>query len=376
MERLSELTRQIAGELPGHEFVKAAFLVARHPRNLGAAAAEAPRFALTSPNLERMMKNAVAAAGAASGEWGSSVADFSRNAREWIAPLNAETVIGQLGAVRAPFKVRVIVETDPASAGFVGAGLAIPMASLSLDATTALERLKIGTIIAFTNELLETWSPGTQANIDARLRLAVQRGLDDELLDVDRAAAAGVRPGSLLNGIVALGTFGSTAATALTSFETLLAALVNNGSDPRRVRIAMHPSTCLKLSLMQNSGNGPVFPQLNANGGSVAGVPVLTSVSAVRSGSPSEKIVAAIDAGRVVLADDGDVTLDASRLAAVEMSSAPSGDSLGTHTSPTAPTGASLTSAFQTDTTLLKVVRWINWERVDDSAVAWMTSTF
>jgi hypothetical protein len=208
------------------------------------------------------------------------------------------------------------------------------------------------------------------------LRVAVARGLDDELLDPDRAASAGVRPGSLLNGIAPLGLLGSTAATALTSFETLIAALVNAGSDPRRVRIVAHPRTCLALSFLQNSNGNQTFPQLNANGGSVAGIPVITSVSAVRSGSPPEKIVAAIDPSRAVLADDGDTVLDASRLAAIEMSSAPSGDSVGTHSSPSEPTAASLTSAFQTDTTLLRVTRWINWERADDSAIAWMTSAF
>jgi Phage capsid family len=376
MERLSELTRQIAGERPGHEFVKAAWLTARHPRNLGAAAAEAPRFALTSPNLERMMKAAVSAGGAGSGEWGMEVADFSRNAREWVALSNAETVLGRLDCVRVPFKTRVIVETDPASAGFVAAGVAIPLAQLSLDATTALERLKIGTICAFTNELLEVWGPGTQANVDERLRLAVQRGLDAALLDPERAAANGVRPGSLLNGISPLGDFTNTAAGALTDIEALLGALVDAGSDLRRVRLVTHPRTALTLSLMQNTNGNATFPNLTAVGGAIAGVPVLTSVSAVRAGSPTETIVAAIDASRIVLADDGDVVLDASRIAAVEMSSAPSGDSVGTHSSPTEPTAANLTSAFQTHTTLLKVVRWINWERADDSAVAWMTSTF
>lgn len=378
-KRLAELTGETArlasarlgGSRPTPEdFYKTMWLMMRHTNAPTEAIAEAPRFRLGSPHVELMTKAAVSAGGAATGEWGSDVADFSRLARDFIALLNDETVVGQLGCVPVPFQTKVVVESDPPVAGFVGHGAAIPMARMSLSDTTALTRLKVAVILPFSDESLQIWSPSVQANIEARMRQAVQRGLDAEFLDPDRAALAGVRPGSVLNGVSPLGLFGSTAATALTSFQTLLGSLVDNGSDLRRVSIVMHASTCLQLSLMQNSANGPAFPRLNANGGTVAGIPVLTSVSAVRSGSPSEKVVCALDASRIVLADDGDVSIQASRVAAFEMDDAPAGDSLGT------PNPTNLTSAFQTGTVLLKLVRWLNYEVADSGGVAWLTANY
>jgi HK97 family phage major capsid protein len=367
MDTLAEINARAKRAEAARDVTRAAFLMLKNPGNKAAALREAPRFYEASPRFELFMKGAIEAGGAGSGQWGSETANFARAARDFVALVDDSTVVGQLGLLRTPFMTPVIVESSAPAAGFVGAGAGVPFASVPSTATTPLEREKVAVIVPFTDESVRTWSPAAAGFIESRMRAAVRRGIDSEFLDPDVAAGAGVQPGSVLNGVDPLGLFGATAATALSSFETLLDALDANGCDLANVRIVMTPTLAVRLALLQNSGNGPVFPTLGARGGSVAGVPVLTTPSAARSGSPSEKLVAAVDVSRVLLADDGEVAIDTSRAASVQMDSAPGQSSL-------TPTATVLTSAFQTNTVLLKIVRWVNWSRVDSGAVAWMTS--
>jgi hypothetical protein len=67
----------------------------------------------------------------------------------------------------------------------------------------------------------------------------------------------------------------------------------------------------------------------------------------------------------VFLADDGQVTLDASREASIEMSDAPAG-AAGTGT------GASLVSMYQTNSIAVRAERYINWLKARTTAVSFI----
>ena len=368
-QRVSDLTAAIRSAMPGHEFLKAVWLIARHKGHLGLAAAESPRFKLSSPNLERVLKAAVAAGSTGSADWGDDVANFYSIASEWISSVSRRTILGRLATVRVPFLTRSVIETAAASAVFVKPGGAIPARKLGLDDTATLERFKLGTIIAFTSESFVSWSPAIQQNLNDRLGLAVARGLDQGFVDPDSAGAADETPASVLNGVSPLGDFTNTAAGAIADVATLLAAHVDAGSDLDRVLLCMHPSTALALSLMQSSGNY-TFPDLTAVGGSIVGVPVATSVACQRSGSPSEKIVAALDGAKILSADDGGVEVTASDVAAFELLDNPTNLSTG------ATTPTNVVSMMQTNSTAIKVVRFVNFRRAVASGVSWMTSNF
>jgi hypothetical protein len=371
MERLANLTRDITGQPVGHEFLKSAWLKARHPGDPMGAALEAKRFALTAPTLEAVLQKAAVAAGdTTTSGWSSELASYFSLAREWVIKVSTKTVLGRLAYTRAAFLTRTLVSADAAIAGYVGQGRAIPVRKALLASTTTLDRLKAAVIAAVTNELLGSWSPGTQAQLDDTLTRAIVLGLDRALLDPDVAAVVGENPASLLNGVSPLGDFTNTAAGALADIEALLRAHVDAGSDLDRVLIAMHPTTCLTLSLMQNANGNSTFPALTATGGFIVGVPVATTVSAVRSGSPNEKLVAAINGARVLVADDGEVLVDASENTILELSDSPTGDATGT------PQPVSMVSMAQTNTTAIRLRRYVNFQRADSSAVSWMTSNF
>jgi hypothetical protein len=73
-----------------------------------------------------------------------------------------------------------------------------------------------------------------------------------------------------------------------------------------------------------------------------------------------------VNARDVWLADDGQVTIDASGEASLQMDDEPTNDS-------SAPTATTLVSMFQTDSTAFRAERFINWARRRDSGVAYLT---
>ena len=319
---------------------------------------EAQRFRLGAvPNV---VKAAVTAGSASASTWGSAVADWNTLTREWVRLVSAKTVLGRLDAVRIPFQVRTVTES-----GVVAAySRQPPVDSSSLANPAKLDRLPIGCIVVFTRELFEVWAPGTEQNILRVLERAIARGVDAAALDPDSGAVAGERPASLLNGIAPLGSLTNTATGALSDIEDLLGAHIDADSDGERIVLAMHPSTCLALSVLESTNGNKTFPQLGAFGGSILDVPVLTSVSCVRSGSPTEKIVAALDGNKILLADDDGLEVDTNTVATFEMSDATDG------------TAPNMISMFQTHSLGLKAVRTLNFGLAAASGASWMTSLF
>jgi hypothetical protein len=322
------------------------------------------------PRVESILQKAAVPAGdTTTSTWASEWADFYTLTAEWIGAMSKLTIIGKLNYVRVPFQTRTILAGDSFSADFAAQGVAIPVGAGNLSDTATLDILKIAIIAVVTEELVQIWAPGAQQQLENILRTAVVRGTDAAFVS-EAAAVAGERPAGVLNSVAPLGDFTNTAAGALADIETLLAAHVDAGSDLTRCLIAMHPRTALTLSLMQNSNGNATFPALTAIGGSIAGVPVATSVGCVRAGSPDEKIVAAVDGGKICVADDGAATISASRGTSIAMDSAPSNRS----TNPA--TGENVTSMFQTHSSAVKLTRAINWQRASTDAVSWMTSAF
>jgi hypothetical protein len=193
--------------------------------------------------------------------------------------------------------------------------------------------------------------------------------LDRQLLDPD-TSASGTKPASLLNGISAIGGFTSSASGALSDFEDLIGAHVDAGSDLDRLLVVMSPSTALALSILQFTNGSYAFPILGSTGGTILnGIPVATSVNAVRTGSPTEKVVAAIDGGKVIVADDSEVQVSAARATMLQQDNSPTANSQSG-------AGTQGVSLYQTHSVGLKLTRFINFKLADSSGAAWMTSAF
>jgi HK97 family phage major capsid protein len=367
-ERLSDLTTQLRNAPPAGRFSKYAFA-------LGQAEAKGLPLVETldryrHDDVMARLKAGIAAGSTAAAAWGSSLAGYDAVTREFVELTNSLSILGALEArsVRAPFNTRTIVSTSPSSATFVAPGGPIPASAVSLTDTAQLARYKIGTIRIFTQELFATAAPAAEANIRDGLALSLYRGIDSALIDPDSAGVTEQTPASLTSGVNPLGLFGATAANALSSFSTLLQAQVTAGSDLKRCVLFMHPSTLLALSLLRGTDGAITFPTLTALGGEISGIPIFATASAVRSGSPSEKLVACVDGARIVYADDGVVDLQASTVTTLEMVDNPSNS--------TAPVAAAMVSMSQTHSVAMKAVRYINWTKAMSSAVCWMTANY
>jgi hypothetical protein len=104
---------------------------------------------------------------------------------------------------------------------------------------------------------------------------------------------------------------------------------------------------------LQRTESGARFPNARVDGtGDVAGIRLLTSRAAANQ-------LVLVDAGRLSVVDEG-LEVDRSPAGAVQLSDTPS--------SP-----ASLVSALQTSTELIRLTRYLSWTRAGDDVVAFTT---
>jgi hypothetical protein len=104
---------------------------------------------------------------------------------------------------------------------------------------------------------------------------------------------------------------------------------------------------------------------VSMNGGTFAGLPIITSEYVTQIAGTGNTMLILVNANDVYLADDGGITIDASREASLQMDDAPTNS-----TNP--PTATSLVSMFQTNSVALKAERMINWKKRRPGAVQWI----
>jgi len=280
--------------------------------------------------------------------------------------LRPRTIVGKFGTngipalKRVPFNVKIQSQTSGASAGWVGEGKPKLVTKFNTTSTTLLFT-KIAAIAVITEELARFSFPGAETLVRDELAKAVIERLDRDFIDPDKAVSSGVNPASITNGVTAKSGAGTSAANVLTDVQNLVAPFLLANYDVSDLVLIMPNSLALVLSLMQNSLGQDSFKGMTVNGGTLAGIPVITSQYAA-FGSSYGNVVICVSAGNIALADDGTVTVDASREASIEMVDSSSQDA-------TSGTGASQVSMFQTNSIALRAEREINWKKLRSDAV-------
>jgi HK97 family phage major capsid protein len=281
--------------------------------------------------------------------------------------LFSRTLLGRIPFRKAAFNTRALVENSPGTAGWVSEGDGIPLASLSLD-VVQLPPAKIGGMIAFTRELMEVASPAALDNINRAMLSTVGRFSDEALINPD-IAVVGTSPASLTSGASVVASTGATEAAITANLKSLLEVHTAAGSDLADVELVMHPTTALHLSQLLNAGNQRAYPNLGIRGGEIFGAPVHVTVGAVCSGSPSERVIAAINTAGVLVADDNNIEISVSDRTMVQMDSAPDQDAA-------AGTPSTLVSLFQAHSVAVKFIRKLNFVRSSTSAVSYCRVTY
>jgi HK97 family phage major capsid protein len=268
------------------------------------------------------------------------------------------------GLQKAPFNTRFNAQTTGGTGYWVGEGKPKPLTKFDF-APTILGYTKIANIAVITQEAARFSTPSLEEMVRDALAKAIIERMDIDFVDPDKAAVANVSPASITNGIVGIPSTGTTAAAFRADMATLFAAFMAGNLDPAKAVLLMPSSLAMSLGMLTNALTGqPEFPGMALEGGTYSGVPVVASQYLATMGTTGG-IVVLVNAGDILLADDGGVDVDVSREASLEMSDAPT--QVGS-----AGTGAALVSLWQNNLIGIRAERFVNWKRRRDDAVEWL----
>ncbi|MGY3607659.1 MULTISPECIES: phage major capsid protein [unclassified Bradyrhizobium] len=320
-----------------------------------------------SPVYRIVTKANVVAGSSISGNWAADlVGDETSVYADFVEFLRPMTIVGKFGAGgipslrRVPFRTPLIGQTGGGQAYWVGEGKPKPLTAFDFNRTT-LDELKVATISVVTEELIRKSSPSADTILRDALAAAVAERVDIDFIDPAKAAAAGVSPASITNGVAAIHSSGNDADHIREDIRALMATFVAANNPPTTAVFIMSSITALALSLMRNPLGQKEFPDINMNGGLLEGIPVITSeyFAPVSAGG----FVALVNAADVYFSDEGGVQIDVSREASLQMLDNPTNDVV-------TPTATSMVSMWQTNSVAFRAERILNWAKRRASAVA------
>jgi HK97 family phage major capsid protein len=320
-----------------------------------------------TPDVELALKTAVTSGSTTDTTWAGPLVNYQVLTSEFVQYLRPLTIIGRLpGLRRVPFNIKIQRQTGGASVNWVGQGAPKPLTSDAFDSLT-LDLAKIAGIIVLNDELIRLSSPSAEMLVRDDLAAAVVQFMDSQFVDPSKAAVTGVSPASITNGVTPIVPSGTTGAAFRSDLKRLMAAFLAANMQITQAAFIMTQQTALAISLMTNSLGNKEFPDINMNGGTLLGLPVVTSENIpATTGSPAEGYpIILASTTDILLADDGDVTIDASREASLQMDTAPD-----------SPATASTTfvSMFQQNMVAIRAERYINWAKRRAAAVQFIQS--
>jgi hypothetical protein len=177
--------------------------------------------------------------------------------------------------------------------------------------------------------------------------------LDGQFIDPAVAAVTGVNPASITNGLTPIVSTDDPMTDLVAVLQAFAAANVSISGGV----LIMNESNGLVMGLVRDAQGNTLFPGVTAQGGTAQGFTVITSNTASTN-------VIALQPSRVLVADEGQVSIDVSREASLQMDSAP--------TSPADATTV-LVSLWQHNMVGLRAERLINWKRLDNVSVQILT---
>jgi HK97 family phage major capsid protein/HK97 family phage prohead protease len=293
-------------------------------------------------------------------------ADFA----EWLRP---QTILGKFGSGgvpalrRVPFRVGLVGQTSGGSGYWVGESQPKPLTKFDFSRTT-MTPLKVANITVLSEEVIRDSSPSAETIVRDQLAMALQERLDSDFIDPAQTAVAGIAPASITNGITPIPSSGQQIAAIREDIRALIAAFVTANNPPTNGVFIMSAIHALSLSILQNPLGALEFPTVGINGGTLFGMPVITSqhVPEVTAGG----YVVLVNASDIYFADEGGIRVDVSREASLQMDDAPTNTPNALGASPQTITETSMVSLWQTNNVGFRAERTVNWMRRRDSGVA------
>lgn len=290
----------------------------------------------------------------------SDIAPPSPAAHDFAEFTRPMTILGKLtGLRRVPSRTRLISAVSGSTAYWAGERAPRPISKADYDGDT-LEPLGVTAIVVSTLELLRSSNPTAESTLSRDLGTAATAAMDLAFIDPANAGEVDAKPAAVTNGVTPIPSSGSAFADVDDDLAAAVEALSDAGSDLVFAAWVLLPRTALYLARLRGPDGALAYPGLTVKGGVLLGLPAVVSAHVpVELGSPGfgNTSIALIDAGQVLVADDGGGALEVSTETALQLESEP-GDG-----------AQSLTSLWQTDSVALKTTRYANWAKRRDGMV-------
>jgi HK97 family phage major capsid protein/HK97 family phage prohead protease len=337
----------------GMAFVRQAMALMVCHGNKHEAAEYAKRWDDSTPEVGLSLKAAMAPGTVTDATWAAPLVNQTM-VDDFIALLRPATVLGKIPGLRnVPFNCKIPMQTAGGAYGWVGEAKPKPLTKLAFSSDT-LGVTKVAGIIVLTEELVRLSNPSAEAVVRDDMVKGIAQFLDQQFLDPAVAAVAGVNPASITNGA-------PTAAATISPLADIM-GLINhfatNNIPVDGLTFVMSSGNALALSFRTNNDGSPEFPGIGIAGGNYRGLTFITSNVAGTN-------VVALQPAYILYADEGQVTIDASREASLQMDSAPMSPADATTV---------YVSMFQNNLVALRAERFANWKRVNTNAVKYLTA--
>jgi HK97 family phage major capsid protein len=345
---------------PGTAFIRYCQAKIVGKGSMGDAIAYAQRWRDSTPEVELVLKAAVAAGTSTDATWAGPLAPLTPLAADFLALLRPQTILGKVDTFfRVPFNVSVPAQTGGGTYQWVGQGAPKPVGKLAFS-TITLSILKCAGIIVITEELARTSTPSAEEVIRRDMIAGIAAFLDTQFIDPAQAPVAGVSPGSVTNGVTPITTAGTSPANARTDIQALANAMTAALIPSAGAVLILSETNALALTNALNPLGQPLFPGMAQGGGMIMGYKAIASQSAGNT-------VALVQPSAILYADDGGVTIDVSREASLQMDTALDNPPLAT---------TLLTSLWQMNLVGLRAERFINWKKARTGVVQYTAATY
>lgn len=341
----------------GTAFTRYAMALTASSGNLMQAVEISKRWRDSTPEVEEVLKSAVAVGTTTDAAWAAPLVPYQQMASEFIEFLRPLTIIGRIpGLRRVPFNISMPTQTAGSSAQWVGEAQSKPVSSLAF-ATVTMRPTKVANIVVLTDELVRFSNPAAEGIVRSDMASSMAQFIDEQFTNPTITAVTNVSPASITNGAPTSAASGSTANAVRADLKTVIASFSSADIPFNGVVALMTANQAASLALMTNALGQAEFSGINNDGGTLLGINIIVSDS-VRSGD-----IIFLKPSEILLADDGNVTLSVSREASLQLDSAPSEP----------PTN--MVSLWQQNLVGLRAERYINWLRRRTQSVYVLTGS-
>lgn len=345
----------------GTAFTRYVIAQCRAKGNLMQAAEIAKQWTDT-PEVEQVLKAAVAAGTTTDATWAAPLVPYQQMSNELIELLRPETIVGKMSQLRrVPFNVRIPGQTQGSTVNWVGETKPKPVSALAFEDIT-LRFNKIAGIVVISDELARLSTPSAEAIIRGDLVAQIAQFTDDSFINPVHAAVADVRPASVTNTATNIPASGTDADALRNDVRALYATFIQANMSTAGAVWVMTSTQAMAIGMLMNPLGQPEFPGIGATGGVLLGLDVIVSETVPSDSSGS--IIVLVKQSEILLADEGGVTVDVSREASVQMNSTPDD-----------PQTAStiLTSLWTNNLLGIRAERMITWRKRRAQAVAYIS---